>query len=142
MNKIDFINKEIYDVVLSLDGRKEINDRFRLTKTGAGSYDLVLQKFKKLVEKRGNKQYYVRGTYTKNNLDFSEDVMHLYDLGFSDSHWIWMFIECGCVGPNISKIMKTCPIDFSDEDEPEVTLQKINKFFLEQYKKYRYGNKK
>lgn len=82
--KIDFINKEIYDVVLSLDGRKKINDSFRLTKTGKGSYDLVLPKFKKLVEKRGEKQYYVRSTYTKKNLNFSEDIMHLYGLGFNE----------------------------------------------------------
>ncbi len=80
--KIDFINKEIYDVVLSLDGRKEINDRFRVGKNKQGSYDLIVPKFQKLVSKRGNKRYYVRGTYTKENLDFSKDLMHLYSLGF------------------------------------------------------------
>ena len=69
--KIDFINKEIYDVVLSLDGRKETNDRFRIGKNKQGSYDLIVPKFQKLVSKRGSKQYYVRGTYTKKNLDFS-----------------------------------------------------------------------
>lgn len=82
--KIDFINKEMYDVVLSLDGRKEINDKFRVTKTKNGSYDIVLPKFKKLVEGRNEKQYYVRGTYTTENLDFSEDVLHLYNLGFNE----------------------------------------------------------
>lgn len=82
--KIDFINKEIYDVVLSLDGRKETNDRFRLTKVGTGSYDVVLPKFKKLIEKRNGKKYYVRSTYTKENLNFSEDIMHIYNLGFSE----------------------------------------------------------
>lgn len=81
--KINFINKEMYDVVLSLDGRKEINDLFRLTKVGTGSYDLIIPKFKKLVKLRGEKQYYVRGTYTKKNLDFSKDVFHIYDVGFS-----------------------------------------------------------
>lgn len=80
--KIDFINKEIYDVVLSLDGRKETNDRFRIGKNKQGSYDLIVPKFQKLVSKRGSKQYYVRGTYTKKNLDFSSDLMHLYSLGF------------------------------------------------------------
>lgn len=82
--KIDFINDEIYDVVLSLDGRKEINDKYRITKTKKGSYDIVLPKFQKLISRRGNKNYYVRGTYTKDNLDFTKDVMHLYDLGFKN----------------------------------------------------------
>lgn len=82
--KIDFINKEMYDVVLSLDGRKKVNDKFRVTKANQGSYDLVVSKFKKLVNERKGKQYYVRGTYTTENLDFSEDVMHLYNLGFNE----------------------------------------------------------
>ena len=77
--KIDFINKEIYDVVLSIDGRKEINDKFRLTKTNKGSYDIVMPKFKKLIDLRGDKSYYVRSTYSKNNLDFSNDIIHLYN---------------------------------------------------------------
>jgi len=82
--KIEFINKEMYDVVLSLDGRKEVNDRFRVTKAKIGSYSLIVPKFKKLVEGRGNKQYYIRGTYTRHNLDFSKDVLHIHDLGFSE----------------------------------------------------------
>ena len=82
--KIDFINKEIYDVVLSLDGKKSTNDCFRLTNVGSGSYDIIVPKFKKLVEKRNGKQYYVRGTYTTKNLDFTEDVMHIYNLGFNE----------------------------------------------------------
>ena len=80
---IDFINKEMYNVVLSIDGRKEVNDRMRVRVDGSGSYDRIIPNFKKLVEKRPkNKDWYVRGTYTKYNLDFSNDVMHLYDLGF------------------------------------------------------------
>ena len=67
--KIKFINEEMYDVVLSLDGRKEINDKFRVTKAGVGTYDAVLPKFKKLVDSRRDKSYYVRGTYTKENLN-------------------------------------------------------------------------
>ncbi len=82
--KIDFINEEIYDVVLSLDGRKEVNDKYRLTKTNVGSYDIVMPKFQKLVSERGNKSYYVRATYTKDNLDFSNDILHLYKLGFKN----------------------------------------------------------
>ena len=79
---IDFINKEMYNVVLSIDGRKEVNDRMRVRADGTGSYDRIVKNFKKLVEKRGDKEWYVRGTYTKYNLDFSEDVFHLYDQGF------------------------------------------------------------
>ncbi len=82
-DKIDFINKEMSNVVLSIDGRKEINDRMRVCVDGSGCYDYIVEKFKDLVSKRDkNKDYYVRGTYTKYNLDFSNDVLHLYDLGF------------------------------------------------------------
>ena len=80
---IDFINKEMYNVVLSIDGRKEVNDRMRVRIDGTGSYDLIIKNFKRLVDKRPkDRDWYVRGTYTKYNLDFSDDVMHLYDLGF------------------------------------------------------------
>lgn len=80
--KIDFINREMSNVVLSIDGRKIINDRFRPTRNNTGSYDIIVPKFKKLVEKRTNKDYYVRGTFTKYNLDFTKDVLLLADLGF------------------------------------------------------------
>ena len=66
---IDFCNREISNVVLSLDGRKEINDMMRPTRNGKGSYDIIVPKFQKFVEKRGDKSYYVRGTFTRNNLD-------------------------------------------------------------------------
>ena len=79
---IDFINKEMSNVVLSLDGRKEINDFCRKTNSGTGSYDIIVPKFQKLVNNRKDKDYYVRGTFTRKNLDFSKDVMHLNDLGF------------------------------------------------------------
>ena len=80
---MEFANKEMGNVVLSIDGRKEVNDRMRVRVDGSGSYDRIIPNFKKLVEKRPkNKDWYVRGTYTKYNLDFSNDVMHLYDLGF------------------------------------------------------------
>lgn len=81
---IDYINKEMYNVVLSIDGRKEVNDHMRVRVDGSGCYDRILPKFKKLVDGRGDKEYYVRGTYTKYNLDFSEDVMHLYEAGFDE----------------------------------------------------------
>lgn len=80
--KIDYINKEMSNVVLSIDGRKEVNDRVRARVDGSGSYDRILPAYKKLVEKRGEKEYYVRGTFTKYNLDFADDVFHLYEQGF------------------------------------------------------------
>lgn len=81
-DKIDFINKEMSNVVLSIDGRKEVNDRIRKRVDGSGCYDRIVEGYKKLVSKRGDKEYYVRGTFTKYNLDFSEDVFSLYDAGF------------------------------------------------------------
>ena len=80
--KMQFINDEMSNVVLSIDGRKEVNDRMRKRVDGSGSYDRIVENFKKFVPMRGDKDYYVRGTYTKYNLDFSNDVMHLYELGF------------------------------------------------------------
>ena len=80
--KIDFINQEMSNVVLSVDGRKEINDTMRKRLDGSGSYDRILPLYQKLVRQRGEKEYYVRGTYTKYNLDFSEDVFALLDAGF------------------------------------------------------------
>jgi len=81
---IDFCNKEISNVVLSLDGRKDIHDLMRPTRNGKGSYDVIISKFKNFVEKRGDKSYYVRGTFTRNNLDFVEDFKHMADLGFKE----------------------------------------------------------
>lgn len=80
--KIEFINREMSNVVLSIDGRKEVNDYFRVLPNGQGCYDMILPKYKKLVEGRGDKEYYVRGTFTNKNLDFSNDVFALYDAGF------------------------------------------------------------
>ncbi len=80
--KIDFINKYMDNVVLSLDGRKEINDNMRRTVSGEGSYDIILPKFQEMVAKRGDKDYYIRGTFTSYNLDFSEDALDFYQKGF------------------------------------------------------------
>ncbi|MFI3210380.1 MAG: thioether cross-link-forming SCIFF peptide maturase [Peptostreptococcaceae bacterium] len=82
-DKIDYINEHMHNIVLSLDGRREINDNMRPTLNDKGSYDVILPKFKKLVEKRDkDKFYYIRGTFTRDNLDFSKDVMHFFDEGF------------------------------------------------------------
>lgn len=81
-DKIDFINEYMDNVVLSLDGRKEVNDFIRPTPNDKGSYDIIVPKFKKLVDSRGDKDYYIRGTYTKYNKDFRKDLKEFYDLGF------------------------------------------------------------
>lgn len=79
---MDFCNKEMANVVLSVDGRKEVHDRMRPFRSGAGSYDLVMPKFKKFADSRNQERYYVRGTFTHHNLDFSKDVLDLADQGF------------------------------------------------------------
>ena len=81
---IDFCNKEMSNVVLSLDGRKEIHDATRVDYAGKGSYDKIVPKFQKLVEARGGKGYYMRGTFTHRNPDFTKDVFHMADLGFTE----------------------------------------------------------
>ncbi len=81
---IDFANREMSNVVLSLDGRKHIHDHFRVDYAGLGSYEKIVPKFKKLVEARGNKDYYMRGTFTHNNVDFTNDIFHMADLGFKE----------------------------------------------------------
>ena len=79
---MEFCNKEMGNVVLSVDGRKEVHDYMRPFRKGAGSYDLIIPKFQKFAESRNQDKYYVRGTFTHHNLDFSKDVLHLADLGF------------------------------------------------------------
>ncbi len=79
---LEFVNKEMGNVVLSIDGRKEVHDRMRPHRGGQGSYDEIVPKFKKVAESRGQMNYYVRGTYTHYNTDFAKDVLHLADLGF------------------------------------------------------------
>ncbi len=81
---IDFCNKEMSNVVLSLDGRKEVHDRFRVDYNNKGSYDKIVPKFKKLVESRNHKNYYMRGTFTHHNPDFLEDIKAMLDLGFTE----------------------------------------------------------
>jgi uncharacterized protein len=108
---IDFLNKEMSNVVLSLDGRKEVNDHFRRDYAGNGSYDKIVPKFKKLVEARGGKDYYVRGTFTHNNVDFTNDIFHMADLGFTE----------------LSMEPVVCPPDdpyaLTDEDMPKIFEQ-------------------
>ena len=79
---IDFFNREMSNVVVSIDGRPEVHDRMRPTANGKGSYALIIDKAKKLVRLRDQQQYYIRGTYTRHNLDFANDVLYLADEGF------------------------------------------------------------
>lgn len=81
---IDFVNRECANVVLSLDGRKSVHDRYRVDYSGNGSWERIVPKFQKLVEARGHKNYYIRGTFTHANPDFIEDIKQMLDLGFSE----------------------------------------------------------
>jgi uncharacterized protein len=121
---MEFANKEMSNVVLSIDGRKEINDKMRPSRNGKGSYDLILPKFQKLAESRNQTGYYVRGTFTHNNLDFSEDVKHLADLGFKQIS----------VEPVVS--LPEEPYAITEEDLPKLfdEYDKLAKLMLE-YKK-------
>ncbi|MGM9612984.1 MAG: thioether cross-link-forming SCIFF peptide maturase [Butyricicoccus sp.] len=95
-DKIDYINANMDNVVLSLDGRAAVNDHFRKTVNGGGSYDIIVPKFQKLVEGRGDKDYYARGTFTKKNLDFASDVEHIADAGFPSLSVEPVSAEDGC----------------------------------------------
>ena len=96
-DKIDYINANMDNVVLSLDGRPEVNDAMRKTVAGTGSYDIIVPKFKKLVEKRDPAlDYYARGTFTGKNLDFAEDVVHIADAGFDRLSVEPVAAEDGC----------------------------------------------
>lgn len=124
---MEFVNKEMSNVVLSLDGRKEVNDRMRPFRTGKGSYDLIVPKFQKLAESRNQTNYYIRGTFTRNNLDFSEDVKHFADLGFKQ-----MSIE-PVVGPEEE------PYSIREQDLPQI-MEEYDKLALEYIDRYKKGN--
>ena len=82
----DFINKNMQNIVLSADGRKAVNDNMRPTAAQTGSYDIIMPKFKRIADERSKegKDYYIRATFTRNNKDFSKDVLHFADLGFKE----------------------------------------------------------
>ena len=120
----DFINEEMDNVVLSLDGRKEINDKMRPFRNGKGSYDLIVPKFQKLADSRNQERYYIRGTFTRNNLDFSNDILHYADLGFKQ-----MSIE-----PVVGE--ETDPYAIREEDLPQIfeEYDKLAKVMIEREK--------
>ena len=80
----EFCNREMHNVVLSLDGRKEVHDRLRKNYAGQGSYALIVPKFQRFVQQRGDRDYYIRGTFTHENTDFTNDIFHMADLGFTE----------------------------------------------------------
>lgn len=124
---MEYLNKEMSNVVLSLDGRKEVNDNMRPFRTGKGSYDLIVPKFQKLADSRNQTDYYVRGTFTRDNLDFSEDVKHFADLGFKQ-----MSIE-PVVGPEED------PYSIREQDLPQI-MEEYDKLALEYIKREKEGN--
>jgi uncharacterized protein len=109
--KADFINREMSNVVLSADGRRQVNDRTRPRADGTGSYDVIMRNISRFVKKRGDKEYYVRGTYTHENLDFSKDVLHLVDAGFDQ-----VSVEPVVTGDE-------SPYALCEEDLPEIFRQ-------------------
>ncbi|HCA30279.1 MAG TPA: thioether cross-link-forming SCIFF peptide maturase [Ruminococcaceae bacterium] len=104
----DFLNREMNNVVLSFDGRRNVNDAMRPNAGGKGSYDSIVPKYRHFVTIRGDKDYYVRGTFTKNNLDFTQDVLHMADLGFDQ-----LSVEPVVSDPNL-------PFSIREDDLPRV----------------------
>ncbi len=124
-DKIEYINKEMSNVVLSLDGRKKVNDRIRKRVDGSGSYDTIVPKYKKLVASRGDKDYYVRGTFTSYNLDFTQDIKAFLNEGF-----LQLSIE-----PAVTP--ESEPYALKKEHIPEICreYEKLAKFIVEEKKK-------
>ncbi len=128
--KTEYINREMNNAVLSLDGRKEVNDRLRVTPNGKGCYDIIVPKYQKLVAGRGDKDYYIRGTFTKYNLDFTNDVLHFKELGFDQ-----LSIEPVVSDPKLDYSIKY-------EDLPVVfkEYEKLAQTIIESRKKGEYYN--
>ena len=124
---IDFCNDEMHNVVLSLDGRKEVNDRFRVDMSGRGSYDRIVPKFQEFVRRRGNKSYYMRGTFTHFNTDFVNDILHMADLGFKE-----LSMEPVVASPD-------SPSALTEEDFP-VLCSEYERLAREMMKRNREGN--
>ena len=123
---MEFANKEMGNVVLSIDGRKEVHDYMRPFRKGAGSYDLIVPKFQKFAESRHQDKYYVRGTFTHNNLDFSKDVLHLADLGFKQ-----ISVEPVVAEPKESYAIR-------EEDLPQL-FEEYDKLAVEMIKRHKEG---
>lgn len=123
---IDFCNKEMGNVVLSMDGRKVVNDRMRSNRAGRGSYDTIVPKFQKFVEARGDKEYYMRGTFTHYNVDFLQDILHMADLGFKE-----LSIEPVVAPPEADYALR-------EEDLPTI-LEQYDELAVEMLKRHKEG---
>ncbi len=125
---LEYINKNMHNVVISLDGRKEINDMMRPRAGGQGSYDLIVPKFQKLAESRNQTDYYIRGTFTRHNLDFSKDVLHMADLGFKQI--------------SVEPVVGSDDTDYAirEEDIPAV-CKEYEKLAAELYERHKKGGK-
>ena len=119
---LEFANREMANIVLSIDGRKEINDAMRPFRGGQGSYDLIVPKFQKVAESRGQTRYYVRGTFTRNNLDFSKDVLHLADLGFQQ-----ISVEPVVAGPEDDYAIRETDIPQLKEEYDRLAVEMIKR---------------
>lgn len=124
---IDFCNREMSNVVLSLDGSRDTNDRMRKTKQGKGTYDLIVDKFIDFAKRRGQKDYYMRGTFTGKNLHFAEDIIHMANLGFKE-----LSMEPVVAPEHVSYALK-------DEDK-DILLAEYEKLALEMIKRRKSGN--
>jgi uncharacterized protein len=118
--KAEYINSVMDNVILSIDGRPEVNDRMRKTVNGKGTYDIITRNFKRFTEKRKG-TYYVRGTFTRENLDFSEDVRHLADMGFKN-----VSVEPVVTDPSVGFALR-------DEDKEAIfrEYEKLTELYLE-----------
>lgn len=123
---LEFANREMGNIVLSIDGRKEVNDKMRPHRGGQGSYDEIVPKFLKVANSRNQTNYYVRGTFTKNNLDFTNDVIHLADLGFEQI--------------SVEPVVAGADADYAlgEEDVP-LLLEEYDKLALEYLKRRKEG---
>ena len=123
---MEFSNREMSNVVLSLDGRQDVNDRMRPFRNGRGSYDLIVPKFQKFAKERGDRDYFVRGTFTRNNLDFADDVLHFADLGFEK-----MSVEPVVASPEE-------PYAIREEDLPQI-MEEYDRLAEEYIKRHKEG---
>ncbi|MCI8530302.1 MAG: thioether cross-link-forming SCIFF peptide maturase [Lachnospiraceae bacterium] len=119
---LEFANREMANLVLSIDGRKEIHDAMRPFRGGQGSYDLIVPKFQKAAESRQQMNYYVRGTFTHHNLDFSQDVLHLADLGFRQ-----ISVEPVVAKPTDSYAITSADIPILKEEYDKLALEMIKR---------------
>ncbi len=122
-----WLNEEMENVVLSLDGRKEVNDAIRKTVNGKGTYDIIIDNFKHFVEMRQDKSYYIRGTFTNQNLDFGEDVLHIADQGFKE------------ISMEPVVLPKGAPLAIPDEALPQIReeYRRLSKEYLKRKKEGR-----